>query len=48
MKQQKSGNIVNLGSISAHIAQPELSCYAATKATIVGMGDGQRMESGNE
>lgn len=37
MKQQKSGSIVNLGSVSAHIAQPELSCYASTKATIVGV-----------
>jgi len=38
MKENKlGGSVVNLGSISAHVAQPDFSCYAATKATIVGM-----------
>lgn len=44
MKEQKSGSIVNLGSVSAHIAQPELSCYASTKATIVGLTRNMAMD----
>jgi len=37
MKLNNSGSIVNLGSISSHVAQPGMFCYSATKATIVGL-----------
>ena len=37
MKKQKSGAIVNLGSISSFVAQPEFISYSATKAAIVQM-----------
>ena len=37
MKRQGSGAIVNLGSISSFVAQPEFITYSATKAAIVQM-----------
>ena len=37
MKKQRSGAIVNLGSMSSFIAQPEFITYSATKAAIVQM-----------
>ncbi len=37
MKKQRSGAIVNLGSMSSFIAQPEFITYSATKGAIVQM-----------
>eukprot|EP00026_Physarum_polycephalum_P012674 Phypoly_transcript_13001.p1 GENE.Phypoly_transcript_13001~~Phypoly_transcript_13001.p1 ORF type:complete len:260 (+),score=51.20 Phypoly_transcript_13001:164-943(+) len=44
MKEQRSGSIVNLGSISAHVGQPDLACYSATKAAIVGLTKNMAMD----
>eukprot|EP01097_Dermamoeba_algensis_P001154 TRINITY_DN1428_c0_g1_i1.p1 TRINITY_DN1428_c0_g1~~TRINITY_DN1428_c0_g1_i1.p1 ORF type:complete len:128 (-),score=27.91 TRINITY_DN1428_c0_g1_i1:176-559(-) len=35
MKQQKSGSIVNMGSISSFVAQPEFTPYNTTKGAVL-------------
>jgi len=44
MKQRRRGAIVNLGSISSFVAQPEFITYSATKAAIVQMTRNMAMD----
>jgi len=44
MKEQKSGTIVNISSVCAHEAWPNLSVYAAAKAGVVALSKGLYVE----
>lgn len=44
MKQQGGGDIVNISSVSGHIATPYMSVYAASKHGMQAMGRAARME----
>ena len=44
MRQQGSGDIVNISSVSGHIATPYMSGYAATKHAMNAIGKAGRME----
>jgi len=44
MKQQKSGHIVTIASISAHLYSPDTSIYTASKAAIFNLFSSLRME----
>ncbi len=44
MKRRGGGAIVNLGSISAFVAQPRLTTYSATKAAVVQMTRNMAMD----
>src|ERR1700760_2056194 len=44
MRQQGSGDIVNISSVSGHIATPYMSGYAATKHAMNAIGKAARME----
>ena len=44
MKQQRSGTIVNLGSIAGKVTLPWFSLYSASKYAIGSLTDGLRME----
>lgn len=46
MRAKKSGVILNLGSISWHLAQPDLSIYMTAKAGIEGMSRGLARDLG--
>ncbi len=37
MKQQKSGSIVNMGSVSGHVGQIDHSLYGATKGAVIAL-----------
>lgn len=45
MKQQKSGQIVNVSSIGGHATFPTAAVYCATKYAVVAISDGLRQES---
>lgn len=44
MRQQKSGQIINIGSISSHIPTPAGAVYAATKFGVRAISEALRME----
>ena len=44
MKEQSSGHIVNMSSVSGRIALPELSIYCATKWAVNGFSESLRQE----
>lgn len=44
MKQQGGGDIVNISSVSGHIATPYMSVYAASKHAMNAMGFSSRLE----
>jgi len=44
MRGQRSGVIVNVSSIAAHVTLPWLTLYSATKSALVSLSDGLRME----
>src|SRR5260370_5733150 len=44
MRQQGGGDIVNISSVSGHIATPYMGGYAATKHAIQAIGMAARME----
>jgi NAD(P)-dependent dehydrogenase (short-subunit alcohol dehydrogenase family) len=44
MRQQKSGHIIMVSSISGRTASPTLSCYAASKFALEGWSESLRME----
>ena len=46
LKQSKSGAIVNLGSISSFVAQPNFFVYSSTKAAIVQMSRNMALDLG--
>ena len=37
MKKQKSGRIINIGSVAAHVARPDTAPYATTKSGLDGL-----------
>lgn len=44
MRRQKSGTIINVGSIAGRVAFPALSAYSATKFAIEGLSEGMSWE----
>jgi NADP-dependent 3-hydroxy acid dehydrogenase YdfG len=44
MKQQKSGQIINVASVAARIVRPGSAVYAATKSAVLMISEGLRQE----
>lgn len=44
MKQQKSGQIINVSSVAGHKVRPGSAVYAATKAAVLMLSEGLRQE----
>ena len=44
MKQQKAGQIINVSSVAGHKVRPTSAVYAATKAAVLVISEGLRME----
>ncbi len=44
MKQRRGGSIVNISSIAGKVALPWFTMYSATKAALIAMTDGLRLE----
>jgi NAD(P)-dependent dehydrogenase (short-subunit alcohol dehydrogenase family) len=44
MRERRQGRIVNVTSIAAHVGQPAVSVYAASKFAVTGWADGLRHE----
>jgi NADP-dependent 3-hydroxy acid dehydrogenase YdfG len=44
MQQQKSGHFINVSSVAGHKVRPGSAVYAATKAAVLVISDGLRME----
>ena len=44
MKQQKSGQIINIASVAARIVRPGSAVYAATKSAVLMISEGLRQE----
>ena len=48
MRQQKSGNIINLSSVAGHKVFPGSAVYCATKFAVRSISEGLRLESNGE
>jgi NAD(P)-dependent dehydrogenase (short-subunit alcohol dehydrogenase family) len=44
MRRQKSGTVINVGSIAGRVAFPTLSAYSATKFAVAGLSEGMSWE----
>src|SRR3982751_3755417 len=44
MKQQKAGHIINVSSVAGHKVRPPSAVYGATKAAVLVLSEGLRME----
>jgi NADP-dependent 3-hydroxy acid dehydrogenase YdfG len=45
MREQKSGHIINVASVSAHRVDPSAAVYCATKFAVRALSEGLRQES---